>query len=87
MDSDSIAPLLQKLCELQQQQLEKLSEISERLSGVLAESRRNSEAYDQSSIAYRESAARLARAGTIRGVIVVAMLALIAISILISRFR
>ena len=93
MNPDSSAPLLQKLCELQQQQLDKLAELSKHLSEIAAETRKNYEGYkrqidvyEQSLHAYRESDTRISKEAMWRGIIIASMLGLIAVSIIISRF-
>ena len=93
MTPDSSAPLLQKLCELQQQQLDKLTDLSQHLSEIATETRKNYEAYKQqidvykeSLDTYRDSDTRLSKQAMWRGIIIASMLGLIAVSIIVSRF-
>ena len=93
MDPDSSAPLLQKLCELQQQQLDRLNELSKHLSEIATEARKNYDgyrselaAYEQTLRTYQESDARHTKDAMRRGIILASMLALIAVSIIVSRF-
>ena len=93
MDSDSSAPLLQKLCELQQRQLDKLAELSKHLSEIAAENRktydgyqRQNDAYEQSLRTYLESDIRHSKEAMRRGIVIALMLGLIAVSIIVSRF-
>ena len=88
-EPESSQHLLHKLCELQEQQLAKLTELSDSVSAVLAENRANQENYSKQTEAYLESqrkyAERLEQTG--RGRIpVLIMLGLIVVAIIVSRF-
>ncbi|MDB6155248.1 MAG: hypothetical protein JWL90_3701 [Chthoniobacteraceae bacterium] len=93
MNQDSSAPLLQKLCELQQRQLDKLTELSTHLSEIAAENRKTSDgyyrqidAYKQSLDIYQKSDTRRSKEAMWRGIIIASMLGLVAVSIIVSRF-
>jgi len=93
MNPDSSAPLLQKLCELQQRQLDQITGLSKHLTEVAAETRKSNEGYqrslaiyEQSVRTYQESGTRHTREATRRGIMIASMLLLIAVSIIVSRF-
>jgi hypothetical protein len=92
-DNDSSESLLQKLCELQQQQLDKLDKLSEHLSQIAAEGRKNHDAYKGQLETYerdRKASSDLAeshrKSAATRGFLIIAMLGLIAAAIIIAHF-
>ena len=92
-ENDASEALLQKLCELQQQQLDKLDKLSEHLSQIAAEGRRNHDAYQGQLETYerdRKASSDLAdshrKSAAIRGFLIIAMLGLIAVAIIIAHF-
>ena len=93
MNPDPSAPLLQKLCELEQMQLDKLTELSKHLSEMAAVNRdtydgyrQQIEAYKQTLRSYEESDTRHSKDARRRGMLIATMLGLIAVSIIVSRF-
>ena len=60
MNSDSTTPLLQKLCELQQQQLDKLAELSIHLSETAAATRKSYEGYQHNLDEYSKQLSEMA---------------------------
>jgi hypothetical protein len=83
--------LLQKLCDLQQQQLDKLDKVSGHLSQIAAEGRRNHDAYQAQLETYerdRKASNELAeshqKSAAIIGFLIMAALVLIAAAVLIS---
>jgi hypothetical protein len=92
-DNDPSEALLQRLCELQQQQLDKLDKLSEHLSQIAAEGRRNHEAYQGQLETYerdRNASNDLAdshrKSAAIRGFFIIVMLGLIAAAIIVAHF-
>ena len=88
-EPDSPEHLLQKLCECQEQQLAKLSELADSISAIAAESRatkenysRQTEVYTESQRQYNERIHRNER-GRIATLI---LLGLIVVAITVSRF-
>ncbi len=93
MNPDSSETLLQKLCELQQQQLSKLAELSTHLSEIATQARKNhddhklqTDAYEQYIRTYREREESRSKDVLRRGYITIIMLGLIAAAIIVSRF-
>jgi hypothetical protein len=93
MNPDSSYALLQKLCELQQAQLEKTAELSKHLADIAADARKNSDryqveadAYEQSLREYRESDLRHEKRALRGGIMIASMLGLIAAAIIVARF-
>ena len=88
-EPESSQHLLQKLCELQEQQLAKLTELADSVSAVLAANRANEENYSKQTEAYVESQRKYAERiqqserGRIPALI---MLGLIVVAIIVSRF-
>ena len=82
-------PLLQKLCDLQQQQVEKLAEISKHLDEITEGTRNSTEQYQKQNEIYEKELGeyrnRVAQNAQ-RGLVIAFMLGLIALSIIISRF-
>jgi hypothetical protein len=88
-EPESSDQLLRKLCELQEQQLAKLTELSESVSAIAASSRatqedsiRQTEAYAESQREYAERVRKIDR-GRIPALI---LLGLIVVAIIVSRF-
>ena len=88
-ETESSQHLLQKLCELQAQQLAKLTELSDSVSAVVASNREMQEDYSKQTEAYVESQRKYderlqqRERGRIPALI---MLGLIAVAIIVSRF-
>jgi hypothetical protein len=84
--SDSSEQLLQKLCDLQQQQIDRLAEIAIETRKNYESYKEQSEAYEQTLRAYREREERFLRLAYWRGLIIAVGLALVAFAIIIARF-
>jgi hypothetical protein len=85
--------LLQKLCDLQQQQLDKLDKLSEHLSEIAGQGRKNHDAYkaqletyDRDRKASDERADSHRKWAVIRGFLIIVMLGLIAVAIIVAHF-
>jgi hypothetical protein len=92
-DDDSLKPLLEKLCALEEQQLSKLNELVEHYS-VLAKGgqkndelfQRNAQLWEQDHKMYVEREERREKRTTRHALIILIILALIPVAIIVARF-
>ena len=92
-DDESLAPQIARLCDLQQQQLAKLTELVERFTRIADGSQQSHELYAQQAKLWQdEHKLRLEREAwrekqvLSRGIITLIILALIPIAIIVARF-
>ena len=89
MNPDSTEILLQKLCDLQQQQLDKLAELSKHLAETAADTRSSYEGYERQLAAYEKTLQQYYTDEpplTRSTILIAAMLGVLAVSIIVSRF-
>ena len=85
-DNDPSESLLLRLCELQEKQLDALQKLSEHLSVIAVEARKNHDAYADRLTSNEQKRKQQQKAGLITGSLVIGMLAFIAIAILVAHY-
>ena len=78
--------LLLKLCELQEKQIDALQKLSEHLSVIAVEARKNHDAYADRLVTNEQKRKEQQKIGLVTGSLVIGMLGFIAVAILVAHY-
>ncbi len=85
-EENSSEPLLCRLCELQEKQLDALQKLSEHLTVIAVEARKNHDAYADRLVSNEQKRKEQQKVGLITGSLMIGMLGFIAIAILVAHY-